>query len=130
MIPHFNVSRSPKSLLTLRARRRSTTGDRESGQSFEFVACCVGRCSPSTQTLSSSVSRVVLWTASRERWVTAYSVGADVQLTSLRTTVSQQSCSLVQELAEYLGPAFDPSAELLLPTLGKMACVSFLCSPN
>lgn len=40
---------------------------------------------------------------------------------SLRTTVAQQSCALVQELAEYLGPAFDPSVDAVLPTLGKMA---------
>lgn len=40
---------------------------------------------------------------------------------SLRTTVAQQSCALVQELAEALGPSLDPSLDLLLPVLGKMA---------
>jgi hypothetical protein len=45
----------------------------------------------------------------------------DVQIVSLRTTVSQQSCALMQELAEALGPAFDPFVENVLPILGKMA---------
>jgi len=40
---------------------------------------------------------------------------------SLRTTVAQQSCAAVQELAEYLGVSFDPFVENLLPVLGKMA---------
>jgi CLIP-associating protein 1/2 len=43
---------------------------------------------------------------------------------SLRTTVAQQSCSLLQELAEHLGAALDPFVENLLPTLGKMAYVN------
>ncbi|TXT04549.1 uncharacterized protein COLE_07368 [Cutaneotrichosporon oleaginosum] len=47
--------------------------------------------------------------------------GISRTLMSLRTTLAQQSCALVQELAETLGPSFDPSAEALLPTLGKMA---------
>ncbi|BEJ18190.1 hypothetical protein CspHIS471_0704670 [Cutaneotrichosporon sp. HIS471] len=47
--------------------------------------------------------------------------GVSRTLTTLRTTLAQQSCALVQELAETLGPSFDPSAEVLLPTLWKMA---------
>ncbi|EIW72825.1 hypothetical protein TREMEDRAFT_42004 [Tremella mesenterica DSM 1558] len=39
----------------------------------------------------------------------------------LRTTVAQQSCAVVTELAETLGPAFDHFVELILPVLGKMA---------
>jgi CLIP-associating protein 1/2 len=46
---------------------------------------------------------------------------ADIQIVSLRTTVSQQSCALMQELAEALGPAFDPFVENVLPILAKMA---------
>ncbi|WOO85720.1 Protein STU1 [Vanrija pseudolonga] len=42
-------------------------------------------------------------------------------LLSLRTTVAQQACALVQELAESLGTSFDACLEPLLPVLGKMA---------
>ncbi|KAL1405184.1 suppressor of tub2 mutation [Vanrija albida] len=42
-------------------------------------------------------------------------------LLSLRTTVAQQACALVQELAEHLGTLFDSCLEPLLPVLGKMA---------
>lgn len=49
--------------------------------------------------------------------------GVSRTLMSLRTTLAQQSCALVQELAETLGPSFDPSVEALLPVLGKMAYV-------
>lgn len=37
--------------------------------------------------------------------------------------MAQHSCALVQELAETLGPSFDPFVDLLLPNLGKMAYV-------
>lgn len=43
------------------------------------------------------------------------------QLMSLRTTVAQHACALVQELAEHMKNAFDPSVEHVLPVLGKMA---------
>lgn len=44
-----------------------------------------------------------------------------VQILSLRTTVSQQCCALMQELPEHLGSSFDPFVETALPVLGKMA---------
>ena len=44
-----------------------------------------------------------------------------MQLLSLRTTVAQQACALVQELAEHLGSAYDLFVENLLPVLAKMA---------
>ncbi|ORY28597.1 clasp N terminal-domain-containing protein [Naematelia encephala] len=47
--------------------------------------------------------------------------GLSKTLLSLRTTLAQQSCAAVQELVEYLGPAFDPFVDHLLPILGKMA---------
>ncbi|ORX34125.1 clasp N terminal-domain-containing protein [Kockovaella imperatae] len=47
--------------------------------------------------------------------------GVSRTLLSLRTTVAQQSCAVIQELAEYLGSAFDPFVESLLAVLGKMA---------
>ncbi|KAK4684711.1 hypothetical protein P7C73_g5453, partial [Tremellales sp. Uapishka_1] len=47
--------------------------------------------------------------------------GLGKTLMSLRTTVSQQSCAVTFELAEYLRTAFDPCVEALLPILGKMA---------
>lgn len=43
------------------------------------------------------------------------------EIMSLRTTVAQQSCAVVQELPEHLGSSFDPFVEGLLPVLGKMA---------
>jgi CLIP-associating protein 1/2 len=46
---------------------------------------------------------------------------ADKQIVSLRTTVSQQSCALLQELAEALGSSFDPFVENILPILAKMS---------
>jgi CLIP-associating protein 1/2 len=46
------------------------------------------------------------------------------QLMSLRTTVSQQACATIQELAEHLKSGFDPCVEGLLPSLGKMAYVN------
>ncbi len=46
---------------------------------------------------------------------------ADYQILSLRTTVAQQACAVVQELAENLGSSFDPLVENLLPVLAKMA---------
>jgi CLIP-associating protein 1/2 len=46
---------------------------------------------------------------------------ADTQIVSLRTTVSQQSCALMQELAEALGSSFDPFVENVLPILAKMS---------
>ncbi|WWC88149.1 uncharacterized protein L201_003054 [Kwoniella dendrophila CBS 6074] len=42
-------------------------------------------------------------------------------IVSLRTTVAQQSCYLMKELAETLGPSFDQFVEHLLPILAKMA---------
>ncbi|WVO13086.1 hypothetical protein L204_100696 [Cryptococcus depauperatus] len=47
--------------------------------------------------------------------------GVGKTVLSLRTTVAQQSCSLLKELPEYLGSRFDPFVEHLLPILGKMA---------
>jgi CLIP-associating protein 1/2 len=40
---------------------------------------------------------------------------------SLRTTVSSNGCQLVQELARALGPAIDPSVELLMQSFIKMS---------
>ncbi|WVW80419.1 hypothetical protein I302_102400 [Kwoniella bestiolae CBS 10118] len=47
--------------------------------------------------------------------------GVSRTIVSLRTTVAQQSCYLMKELAETLGPSFDPFVEHLLPILAKMA---------
>ncbi|KAG5939874.1 suppressor of tub2 mutation [Claviceps sorghi] len=42
-------------------------------------------------------------------------------VTSLRTSLSKEGCSLVQELAVSLGPAMDPMVELLMQTLVKLS---------
>ncbi|KAG6014798.1 suppressor of tub2 mutation [Claviceps pusilla] len=42
-------------------------------------------------------------------------------ITSLRTSLSKEGCSLVQELAVSLGPAMDPMVELLMQTLVKLS---------
>ncbi|WVR05607.1 hypothetical protein IAU60_002628 [Kwoniella sp. DSM 27419] len=47
--------------------------------------------------------------------------GVSKTIVSLRTTVAQQSCFLVKELAEHMGSGFDPFVEPLMPILGKMA---------
>ncbi|OCF56681.1 hypothetical protein L486_05535 [Kwoniella mangroviensis CBS 10435] len=47
--------------------------------------------------------------------------GVSRTIVSLRTTVAQQSCYLMKELAETLGPSFDQFVEHLLPILAKMA---------
>ncbi|WWC96688.1 hypothetical protein V866_003560 [Kwoniella sp. B9012] len=47
--------------------------------------------------------------------------GVSKTIVSLRTTVAQQSCYLMKELAETLGPSFDQFVEHLLPILAKMA---------
>jgi len=43
------------------------------------------------------------------------------EVMSLRTTVAQQCCAAIQELAEHLTTSFDPFVDNLLPVLGKMA---------
>ena len=40
---------------------------------------------------------------------------------SLRTSLSKEGCSLVQEIAVSLGPAMDPMVELLMQTLVKLS---------
>nr|XP_018264986.1 uncharacterized protein I303_03168 [Kwoniella dejecticola CBS 10117]OBR87144.1 hypothetical protein I303_03168 [Kwoniella dejecticola CBS 10117] len=47
--------------------------------------------------------------------------GVSRTIVSLRTTVAQQSCYLMKELAETLGPSFDQFVEHLLPILAKMS---------
>lgn len=42
-------------------------------------------------------------------------------MVSLRTSVSKEGCSLVQELAITLGPGMDPMVELLMQTLVKLS---------
>lgn len=41
--------------------------------------------------------------------------------TSLRTSLSKEACSLVQEIANTFGPAMDPLVELLMQTFIKMS---------
>ena len=42
-------------------------------------------------------------------------------VTSLRTSLSKEGCSLVQDLARTLGPAMDPMVELLMQSLVKLS---------
>ncbi|KAK8865635.1 hypothetical protein IAR55_000780 [Kwoniella newhampshirensis] len=49
------------------------------------------------------------------------SEGISKTIMSLRTTVAQQTCMLVRELAENLGASFDQFVEFFLPILGKMS---------
>lgn len=48
---------------------------------------------------------------------------SDGEVLSLRTTVAQQSCAILQELAEHLGSSLDPFVDSILPVLGRMAYV-------
>ncbi|KAF4126582.1 CLIP-associating protein 1/2 [Geosmithia morbida] len=45
-------------------------------------------------------------------------------VTSLRTSLSKEGCSLVQDLAMTLGPAMDPLVELLMQTLIKLCAAT------
>nr|XP_019007659.1 uncharacterized protein I206_07674 [Kwoniella pini CBS 10737]OCF46440.1 hypothetical protein I206_07674 [Kwoniella pini CBS 10737] len=47
--------------------------------------------------------------------------GVSKTIVSLRTTVAQQSCYLMKELTETLGPSFDQFVDHLLPILAKMS---------
>ncbi|WWD18182.1 hypothetical protein CI109_102631 [Kwoniella shandongensis] len=47
--------------------------------------------------------------------------GISKTIMSLRTTVAQQSCMLLRELAENLGSNFDQFVDFFLPILGKMS---------